>query len=105
VTVFRVGTSRVATAGTRIQLSADAKLTGTHRIKHATFGAREGNTGEVYIGQSDVASTEGWEVDPAAEPLRLPFAQEMGYMPLVSEIWFDADTDANGIDWILVIED
>jgi hypothetical protein len=29
----------------------------------------------------------------------------MGYMPLVSEIWFDADTNANGIDWILVIED
>lgn len=103
------GTSNVATAGTRVQLSSDAGINVTDRIIWAKFTPREGNTGEVYVGISDVSATHGVELDPGGankqkDELVLNPGAQGGSIP-ASSIYFDADTDDNKVDWALLIAD
>ena len=104
-----MGTTDVPTATTRVALSTDAKLSATDRIVWARFSSREGNTGEVYVGNSDVSATDGIELEPEGTDLHKsvleinPGAQG-GTVP-VGDIWFDADTNGNDVDWALLIDD
>jgi hypothetical protein len=82
---------------------------GTNRLIWAKFTPREGNTGEVYVGDSSVSATDGVELDPGGtsrqkDELIMPF-REMGLTVAASEIYFDTDTNGNDIDFAMVVED
>ena len=56
---IKAGTKDVPTAGTRVQV-----ISGGMSIRAVSFKARNGNTGNVYVGGDDVSSTNGWELEP-----------------------------------------
>lgn len=92
----------VATAGTRVQANS-----GTSR--HATtviIQALTGNTGNVYVGDSTVASTLGLALAPGAS-ITLNADQDLEnedktYID-VADIWVDSATNANKVN-ILVVD-
>ena len=101
---FDARSTTITTAGTRVQL-----LNETSRVLWAQFSARNGNTGVVYVGNSLVASTRGFELSPN-DSMTLDF--RTGAMPLdksrgsVAMSVFYADTATNGniLDWAVILE-
>ena len=59
---IRTGQATVTTAGTAVQLSTTSTIARRLKVK-----ALAGNTGNVYVGDSDVSSTTGWELDGGEE--------------------------------------
>lgn len=106
---FLAGTLDIPTSGTKVQLSSVTRINNTDRILWARFSPREGNTGEVYVGDTNVSTTEGVELEPEGENLQKS-VYEMnpgllgGAIP-ASEIYFDTDTSGNDVDWALLIAD
>ena len=106
---IHVGTMNVPTAGTRVQLSSHTGIKATDRVLWLHFSPREDNTGEIFVGMSDVSSTQGFELDPGGankqkDKLIMDFRGVGGSVP-AGDIWFDADTNANKVDFALIFED
>ena len=95
------GTTQVATAGTRVQLSNTAD-----DVKSIKFHTRAANTGRMFVGLVDVSATvNGWEfeIPVAARPLatlELDFKDGSVKLNL-----FYADSTVNGerLDWVATI--
>ena len=78
----------VSTAGTAVALSS------TQRVKSVTVIAKTANTGQVYVGGSDIASTTNDGLAPGD-------ALEIGaenWLDL-SDIYVDVDTNGEGVDF------
>lgn len=89
---FSNNTVTVTTAGTRVQLS-----TAPEHIARIAFKAPGGNTGNVYVGDSQVSSTRGWTLAPG-ESITLDFSPKTE--PLDS-FYVDAATNGDKLEWIV----
>ena len=69
-------------------------LSSSQRVKSVTVIAKTGNTGQVYVGGSDVASTTN---DGLAPGDALEVGSE-GWLDL-NDIYVDADTNGEGVDF------
>ena len=109
---YSAGTTNVATAGTRVQVSNTPD-----RVLWIRFTARDGNVGGVYVGASGVSSSVGRELHPplTANASALASTTEYdfgcytgkfgpGSVPF-STFWADADTNANKVDWEVILAD
>ena len=83
------GTIKVTTAGTRVQAGHKAN------IKTAVFKARSDNTGDLYLGGSDVSSTDGMTLTPG-ESIQLHLANPIS----TSQFWADAANNNDQVDFI-----
>ena len=90
--VILAGEKTVAAAGT-----AETLVAATKRAKAVTIIAKAGNTGQVYVGGSDVASTTNDGLD-AGESITI---EAVGWLDLVG-IYLDVDTSGEGIDFYAV---
>ena len=81
----------VATAGTAVALSA------SQRVKALTIIAKASNTGQVYIGGSDVSSATNDGLD-AGETISFEAVNWMD----IADIFVDADTNGEGVDFYAV---
>jgi hypothetical protein len=97
------GTTDVPSAGTRVQISND-----DFKVKHIEFFARAGNTGNVFVGLSDVSATvNGCELTPeaAARPkghVVIPIPP--GGTVLLSVFYVDAATNGDDVDWFAILD-
>jgi hypothetical protein len=103
------GTLDIPASGTKVQLSSVARINATDKILWARFSPREGNTGEVYVGDTNVSTTDGVELEPEGENLEKSVFEVSpglldGAIP-AGDIYFDTDTNGNDIDWALLIAD
>ena len=83
------GTIKVTTAGTRVQASHKGNC------KTAVFKARSDNTGDVYLGGSDVSSTDGMTLTPG-ESIQLQLANPVS----TAQFWADAANNNDQVDFI-----
>ena len=81
----------VAAAGTAVALST------SQRVKALTIIAKAGNTGQVYIGGSDVSSSTNDGLD-AGETISFEAVNWMD----IADIFVDADTNGEGVDFYAV---
>ena len=79
----------VSAAGT-----AEALASSSQRVKSLTVVAKAGNTGQVYFGGSDVASTTNDGLAPG-DALKIPAVNWLD----LADIYIDVDTAAEGIDF------
>lgn len=86
------GQETVGTAGTSVQLNSGNTIT-TASGGELTIRANTGNAGDVFVGDSDVSSTNGFELG-AGETVTLSVAD-------VSDIYVDAANNGDGISWIV----
>ena len=78
----------VTTAGTRVQLPS-------HVCKEVTIIAKKANTGQIYLGASDVSSTVyGAEMD-AKDSITLKVANS-------NQLWIDSSANGEGISYIIL---
>ena len=92
---IRVGEKTVTTAGTAVALSS----TKDH-VKAIVIRAKAGNTGQIYIGGEDVDSNVN---DGIAAGEAIPFATNVGGGYVLSDIYIDADTNGEGVDYYTTI--
>lgn len=92
---WKAGTTDVPTAGTRVQISNTPD-----KVLSIFVRARLGNTGNVYFGISDVASTLGLELEPGASHTTT-FGE--GSI-LFSSLYADAATSGDDLDWAAVLK-
>ena len=85
------GEAFVTTGGTAVALSA------SRRVRSVSIRAKAGNTGQVYVGGSDVDSTVNDGLD-AGESISF---DSVGWMDL-ADIFIDADTNGEGVDFYAV---
>ena len=90
--VLLAGEKTVTAAGT-----AEALIAATKRAKAVTIIAKVGNTGQVYVGGSDVASTTNDGL-AAGESISV---EAYTWMDL-ADIYLDADTNGEGADFYAV---
>ena len=83
------GTIKVTAAGTRVQAAHKGNLS------TAVFKARSDNTGDVYLGGSDVSSTDGMTLIPG-ESIQLHLANPVSS----AQFWVDADNNNDQVDFI-----
>ncbi len=89
--VIMAGEKTVAAAGTAEALSS------TKRVKALTVVAKGGNTGQVYVGGSDVSSSTNDGLDARES---VSFEAE-GWMDL-ADIYVDCGVDGEGVDFYAV---
>lgn len=83
------GTIKVTSAGTRVQAAHK------DNVKTVTFKARSDNTGDVYLGGSDVSSTDGMTIIPGESvviEVRNPVS--------TSQFYADAANNNDQVDFI-----
>lgn len=86
------GQKTVTTAGTQVRLVAASQVVnGPVAIK-----ALSSNTGQMYVGGSDVSSTIGFELD-AEEVIIFDFVGDL------YEIWIDSAVNGEGVSWLVLI--
>lgn len=85
------GEKTVTTSGTAVALGT------TQRVKSVTIIAKTSNTGQIYVGGSDIATTTNDGLD-AGDSLTV---DAVGWMDL-SDIYLDADNDGEGADFYAV---
>ena len=83
------GTIKVTAAGTRVQASHKAN------VRTVVFKARADNTGDVYLGGSDVSSTDGMTLTPG-ESIQLQLADPVS----TARFWADAANNNDQVDFI-----
>lgn len=86
-TIFASGRTTVTTAGTQVQLSSN-------ECKSITVKALITNTGKIYVGGSDVDSTNGFELN-AGESMSIEISN-------TDKVWIDSSIDAQGVSYIYV---
>ncbi len=72
-------------------------VSASQRAKAVTIIAKTGNTGQVYIGGSDVATTTNDGLD-AGETLSI---EAVGWLDL-ADVFLDVDTNGEGVDFYAV---
>lgn len=77
--------------------TAEALVSASQRAKAVTIIAKTGNTGQVYVGGSDVATSTNDGLD-AGEALSIEAA---GWLDL-TDIFLDVDTSGEGVDFYAV---
>jgi len=77
--------------------TAEALVSASQRAKAVTIIAKTGNTGQVYIGGSDVATTTNDGLD-AGETLSI---EAVGWLDL-ADVFLDVDTNGEGVDFYAV---
>jgi hypothetical protein len=82
----------VATAG-----QAEALFSSSQRVRSLTIIAKSGNTGQVYIGGSDVASTTNDGL-ASCGALEIPTGNWLD----LSDIYIDVDVNGEGVDFYAV---
>ena len=99
-----IGNTDVPTAGTRVQLSSDGELNADDRVLWARFKGLPTNTGTVYVGIDDVSATHGWPLEKTdTVGLLLPFRDYQGAIK-AGDIYFDAGTNGDDVNWALILE-
>lgn len=88
---FLSGEKTITAAGTAEAISA------ANRIKSVAIIAKAGNTGQVYVGGSDVASATNDGLD-AGETLSI---EAVGWLDLAN-LYIDVDTNGEGVDFYAV---
>jgi len=80
------GEKTVTAAGTALALAS------ANMVKGVTIIAKAGNTGQVYVGGADVASTTNDGLAPD-DSLELPWALDL------ADIYIDSDVNGEGVDY------
>ncbi len=83
------GTIKVTAAGTRAQAA------GKENVRSVVFKARADNTGNIYLGGSDVSSTDGMTLVPG-ESIQLQIQEAIS----TSQFWADSDNNNDQVDFI-----
>lgn len=83
------GTIKVTSAGARVQAAHKGNF------RTAVFKARADNTGDVYLGGSDVSSTDGMTLVPG-ESIQLNLANPVS----TAQYWADAANNNDQVDFI-----
>lgn len=89
------GQDSVTTAGTAVQLNGGTSLTipdGAELVVRADGG----NAGNIYVGDSDVSSSNGFVLG-AGESVSLPTSD-------VNNVYIDSDNDGEGVSWLVETE-
>ena len=92
---FDAVTINVGTAGTRVQVSNT-----TQKVRWIKFSAKTGNSGITYVGISDVAAANGYELS-ANDSL------EMDYRPgseVLNVFYVDAATNNDKVDVAMILD-
>ncbi len=93
----------IPTAGTAIQI----KATPTHHVLAYILRAASGNTGNIFLGGSDVSSSNGFPLGPGEfVTWGVGFAQsDVGKLHtiLLSSLWFDTATNGNDVAFVAVV--
>jgi len=92
---FDAITVNVGTAGTRVQVSNT-----TQKVRWIKFSAKTGNSGITYVGISDVAAANGYELS-ANDSL------EMDYRPgseVLNVFYVDAATNNDKVDVAMILD-
>lgn len=88
-----IGTTDIPAAGTAVQILASGV-----QVFAVYFIAREGNTGNIYVGDSDVSATNGVELAPGASVFMSNDRES--FQP---QDWYaDAATNGDDIDYIFI---
>ncbi len=94
------GSTAVAAAGTRVQLSNTAD-----KVRKIQFQTRAANTGRLFIGLSDVSATvNGWELRiPTATKTKEYFDLDLGEgSVLLSKLYVDSTVNGDILDWVAI---
>ena len=83
------GTIRITAAGTRVQAANKGNA------RSIIFKARHGNMGDVYLGGSDISSTDGMTLVPG-EAIHMQVNEPIS----ISQLWADADNDGDQVDFL-----
>lgn len=101
--LFDAGHTDVASAGTRVALSADGGLHAEYRIVWAQFKGDPANSGIVSVGIGDVSATHGWELENSDDVgLILPIPQ--GGSIRLGDINFDAASSGDDVVWAILYQ-
>jgi len=92
-----VGSTDVPTAGTAVKLS-----TGTRRVRRIYFKAHEGNTGDVYFGNSAVSATNGISLDQARPGTDWHVIDLSPSSESEDYFYVNAATNGDDLDWYMV---
>ena len=92
---FDAGSKNLATAGTAIQFKAVVR-----KVKAITFHARSTNTGQVFVGGSDVTATNGYELS-AFQAVSLTFNEGSDSL---TDFYMNASSTTQTCDFLAVYE-
>jgi hypothetical protein len=95
--IFDSGTTNVASAGTRVQLSNT-----TNRVRWIQVKALAGNSGLVYLGVSDVSASNGYEL-AATNTIEINFADSGGTVAF-SSLYVDAASTNDKVCWSVILD-
>ena len=100
---FHANRSRVSTLGTSVALSAATGAPdATSRVQWIKISARTGNSGVIYVGDSSVSSTLGYELS-ANDSIEINF-QDAGGTVTLNTIYVDASANNQDADWAVILE-
>jgi hypothetical protein len=98
---FDAGHTDVASAGTRVALSADGGLHANYRIVWGQFKGDNDNSGDAFVGIADVSATHGWTLENNDDTgLTLPIPE--GSSIRLGDIYFDAASDGDDVEWAIL---
>jgi len=105
----------IPTAGSAVRLSAYTGLDVEDRILWGKFRGVNGNVGNVWMGDSTVSTTDGWELEQypvtanredsfiEIEPGKYKINGIPGSIP-VGDIFFDVLTNGDDVEWVLLLQ-
>ena len=95
---FVAGTTNVAVAGTRGQVKNT-----NDRVLWARFRGRPANTGNAFVGISDVSVTNGWTLEKDDDNgVTLDFGAQGGSV-LASVFYVDVAVNNEKIEWSMIL--
>tara|TARA_R100000963_G_scaffold31292_1_gene22664 strand:+ start:281 stop:574 length:294 start_codon:yes stop_codon:yes gene_type:complete len=94
---FDAVTINVGTAGTRVQVSNT-----TQKVRWIKFSAKTGNSGITYVGISDVAAANGYELS-ANDSLEFDFGK-YGGSEVLNVFYVDAATNNDKVDVAMILD-
>ena len=95
--IYDAGTTNVASAGTRVQLSNT-----TNRVRWIQVKALAGNSGLVYLGVSDVSASNGYEL-AATNTIEINFADSGGTIAF-SSLYVDSASNNDKVCWSVILD-
>jgi len=95
--IYDAGTTNVASAGTRVQISNT-----TNRVRWIQVKALAGNSGLVYLGVSDVSASNGYEL-AATNTIEINFADSGGTIAF-SSLYVDAASNNDKVCWSVILD-
>lgn len=95
------GTTNIATAGTQVQISNTPRP-----VFSITFKGLLGNTGNVYVGDVNVESTDGFELGPGeAQDVPMPLNADGKPMSIpISDFYVNSATNNDKVCWIAILD-